>query len=68
VEAGERPWKIVYIVLCLVLLAFTAVQIFGTVLSGSAGVDYRVFVGAVQALDHGQNPYILENIIRYNGG
>jgi hypothetical protein len=68
VEAGERPWKIVYVVLCLVLLAFTAVQIVGTLLSGSAGVDYRVFVGAVQALDHGQNPYILENIIRYNGG
>jgi hypothetical protein len=31
-------------------------------------MDYRVFAGAVQALDHMQNPYILENINQYNGG
>lgn len=65
---GERPWKIVYVILCLALLAFTAYQFFGVLWVSTPGMDYRVFVGAVQALDHGQNPYPLENIIQYNGG
>jgi len=58
----------VYVILCLALLAFTAYQIFGVLWVSEPGMDYRVFSGAVQALDHMQNPYILENINQYNGG
>lgn len=65
---GERPWNIVYVILCLALLALTAFYLFIILQASSTGWDYRVYAGAVQALDHMQNPYILENINQYNGG
>jgi hypothetical protein len=34
----------------------------------TADWDYRVYAGAVQALNHMQNPYVLENIAQYVGG
>lgn len=68
-DTGERPYKIVYVILCLAALTFTAYQLFLALeLSSYHGGDYRVFAGAIQALDHMQNPYILENIKQYNGG
>lgn len=32
-----------------------------------SGWDYRVFAGAVQAVNHGENPYVLANIDQYTG-
>jgi hypothetical protein len=64
-EMGERSWKFVYVILCLLLLAFTAWQISGILTNQFVGWDYRTYVGGVQAFDHSKNPYILENIIPY---
>ncbi len=62
----ESPWKIVYVILCLVLLALTAYQFFNLFIRFPIfAPDYRGFVGAVQALDHMENPYILGNINQY---
>ena len=64
-----RPWKIVYVILCLALIALTANQLFLIPQGRLAyGEDYVVFVSAVQVLDNMQNPYILENINQYTGG
>lgn len=64
---NEKFWKTTYITLCIVLLALTVFQIYWISLDPSAGWDYHVFAGAVQSLDHMQNPYILENINKYAG-
>jgi len=59
------PWKIVYVLLCLALLVFTAYQFLMFLPESSTGWDYRVYVSAVQAFDHSQDPYILENVAPY---
>jgi hypothetical protein len=59
---GERRWKIVYVILCLALLTLTALQLILMLQDGNFGWDFRVFRGGVQAIDHMQNPYILENL------
>jgi hypothetical protein len=65
-ETGKKPWKIAYVVLCLTLLALAAYQLFNLFIRFPIfAPDYRGFVGAVQALDHMQNPYILDNINQY---
>ena len=64
----ENPWKIVYCLLCLALLALAAYQFYNLfVIFPPYAQDYKVFVGAVQALDHTQNPYLLSNINLYRG-
>jgi len=60
-------WKGIYVVLCLSLIALTAFQFFWIHLDTLAGWDYYVYSGAVQSLDHLQNPYILDNINQYVG-
>jgi hypothetical protein len=64
----EKPWKIVYIMLCLALLTLAAYQFFIILPTSNLGWDYRIIVGAVQSLDHNQNPYIVKNIEQYAGG
>ena len=64
---SQSPWKIVYIILCLALLALTAFQ-FGLFATGKTGWDYGTYVSAMQAFNNRQNPYILENIIPYQQG
>lgn len=67
-QTEERPWKIVYIILCLAILALVAYQFYFQFIRFSPLVpDYRGYVGAVQALNHMQNPYILDNINQYDG-
>jgi len=52
-----------------VLLALTVFQLFLLFfVFPLKGWDYNVFVGAIQSLDHGQNPYILANINQFAGG
>jgi hypothetical protein len=63
----------VFVIVCLSLLGLTAYQLFDALPylfehHIVAGCDYRVFAGAVQSLDHGLDPYLLENINRYTGG
>lgn len=64
---SQNPWKILYIGLCLVLIALTAFQFFVIFREPTYGEDYRVFEGAVLAFDHMQNPYVLDNINQYVG-
>jgi len=61
-------WKRAYVVLCVILLCLTAGQLFLGLSIPSSGMDYRVFKGAVQSLNHGENPYSLSNITYYVGG
>ncbi|WP_321508224.1 glycosyltransferase family 87 protein [uncultured Methanoregula sp.] len=63
-----RSWKIVYLLLCLVLLALAIYQFYNLFIRFSPWApDWVGYVGAVQALNHLENPYILENINQYNG-
>jgi hypothetical protein len=63
---GEVFWKRVYVIFCIILLFLTAVQLFSFVLSDPhSGWDYRVFVGAVQDINHGKDPYLPVNIYYY---
>ncbi len=65
-DTGQRPWKIVYVILCLALLALVAYQFYNLLIRFPIfAPDYRGYVGAVQALNHMQNPYILDNINQY---
>jgi len=64
--SGELFWKRAYVLLCIILLCLTAAQLFSFVVSNPySGWDYRVFVGSVQAITHGEDPYILSNINQY---
>ena len=64
--SGELFWKRVYVILCVILLCLTAVQLFSFVLSDPhSGWDYRVFVGAVQSLNQGKDPYVPGNVNYY---
>jgi hypothetical protein len=66
--AGEVFWKCVYVIFCVILLCLTAVQLFSFVLSDPhSGWDYQVYKGAVQSLNHGEDPYYLLNINQYTG-
>jgi len=64
----QRSWKILYIILCAVLLALAAYQFYLQFVMFSPLVpDYRGYQGAVQALDHQQDPYVPENLNYYYG-
>jgi len=67
VDAGDRLWKVVYVILCLALLVLIAWQ-FSLYAADKMGWDYQTYVSAIQAFNHGQNPYILENLVPYQGG
>lgn len=65
-DTGQRLWKIVYVILCLALLALAAYQFYNLLIRFPIfAPDYRGYVGAVQSLNHLQNPYILDNINQY---
>jgi hypothetical protein len=66
--SGNTFWKRAYVALCIILLCLTAGQLFIGLLNPESGMDYRVFKGAVQALNHGEDPYSLSNIRYYVGG
>jgi len=61
-------WKRVFVLLCAILLCLTAVQIFIVVPNPPSGMDYRVFKGAVQSLNNGEDPYSLSNVRYFVGG
>jgi hypothetical protein len=58
-------WNRAYRVFCVILLCLTAGQLFFVFSDPHSGVDYRVYSGAVQALNHGEDPYNLLNINQY---
>jgi hypothetical protein len=64
---GEVFWKYVYVLLCVILLCLTAGQLFSGLSNPDTGRDYRVYKGAVQSLNHGEDPYFLLNINQYTG-
>jgi hypothetical protein len=64
---GELFWKGIYVLLCVILLSLTAAQLFFVLSDPHSGWDYRVYVAAVQAVNHGQDPYFLPTIYQYTG-
>jgi hypothetical protein len=67
-DSGSLSWKRAYVVFCIILLCLTAVQLFSFVLSDPrSGWDYRVFVGAVKSINHGEDPYSILIINQYSG-
>lgn len=67
-RAGETTWKFVFVILCLILLALTAYQFYNLCIRFTPWApDWVGYVGAVQALNHMENPYIPDNLNQYNG-
>jgi hypothetical protein len=64
-ELNKRPWKILYLILCLCLLAFTAYQFLNFLPAQTTGWDYQAYVSGVLAFEHGINPYIPSNLILF---
>jgi hypothetical protein len=60
-------WKRAYTAFCVLLLFLTAGQLFIGLSGSFAGMDYRVYKGAVQSVNHGEDPYYLLNINQYSG-
>ena len=52
---------------CILLICLAAVPLAPGVSDPGSGWDYRVFMGAVQAFDHNQNPYDVANVNQYTG-
>jgi hypothetical protein len=67
-SSGNTSWKRAYEVLCIILLCLTAGQLFLGLSDPQSGMDYRVFKGAVESLNHEKDPYSLSNVIYYVGG
>lgn len=63
----EVFWKRAFQVLCIILLCLTAAQLFFVLSDPHSGWDYRVYVAAVKAVNHGQDPYFLPTIYQYTG-
>jgi len=63
----DQVWKISYIILCGLLLLVTVYMLFAVISSPGTGWDYRVYMGAVNALNQNKDPYILDNIKDYVG-
>jgi len=58
----------VYVILCLALLTLTAFQFYLAFLympAPTTGWDYQAYASGVQAFDHEQNPYLVENLVPY---
>lgn len=65
---GEKYyWKVICLILCGILLYLNITTINTAVSSPSTGWDYRVYMGGVDAFNHGKDPYILVNIQDYVG-
>jgi hypothetical protein len=64
---SEQLWKIGYIFLCAILLLVTGYMLISVFSSPGTGWDYRVYMGAVDALNQGKDPYVLDNIKDYVG-
>jgi hypothetical protein len=65
--SGNIFWRHTYEALCIILLCLTAGQLFLGLSNPISGMDYRVYKGAVQALNHGEDPYFLLNVNQYSG-
>jgi len=50
-------WKTVYILLCAGLFLAAITTLGFIFLSPDTGWDYKVYMGSIDALSHGQNPY-----------
>jgi hypothetical protein len=59
-------WKRAFEVLCVILLILTAGQFYLGLSIPFSGMDYRDYYGAVQSLNHGEDPYFLLNINQYS--
>ena len=66
-DGQENPWKYAYTAFCILLLCLAAVPLYLGMADPQSGWDYRVFKGAVQAVNHGENPYVLATIDQYTG-
>ena len=64
-QSGDVFWKRSYQLLCVILLCLTAGQLFLGLSDSYSGMDYRNLAGAVQTLNHGQDPYFLPNLNQY---
>jgi len=64
---SEKFWKIGYILLCVILLLLTGYMLLNVFSNPGTGWDYRVYMGAVNALNQGKDPYVLDNIKDYVG-
>ena len=65
--SGKVLSKYLYIILCVILLLLTAGQLYSSVLTDPhSGWDYRVYLGGVQSINHGENPYDLPNVTQYS--
>jgi len=53
------------VLLCIILLLLTAVQLFVGLSNPHSGMDFRVNVGAIQSVNHGEDPYFLLNVNQY---
>jgi Protein of unknown function (DUF2029). len=56
-----------YFGFCILLLLLAALPLYLGLSDPSSGWDFRVYSGAVQALNHNENPYVLENVNTYTG-
>jgi hypothetical protein len=63
----QELWRIGYVLLCGILLLITVYMLFSVISSPGTGWDYRVYMGAVDALNQNKDPYILDNIKEYVG-
>jgi hypothetical protein len=63
--SGDIFWKRAYVLLCVILLCLTAGQFFIGLSNSYSGMDYRVVVGAVQSVNHGEDPYFLLTLNQY---
>jgi len=64
---SQDLWKYAYIAFCVILICLAAVPLYFGMSDPHSGWDYRVFLGAVQSVNHGQNPYIVANVNQYTG-
>jgi len=53
------------VLLCIILLCLTAIQLFTGLSNPYSGMDFRVNVGAIQSVNHGEDPYFLLNLNQY---
>lgn len=66
-EIFQRVRNPRYILLCGILLLAFGYMLLGIISSPGTGWDYRVYMGAVNALNQNKDPYILDNIKDYVG-
>jgi hypothetical protein len=55
----------VYVLFCIILLCLTASQLFLGLSNPYSGMDFRVVAGAIQSVNHGEDPYFILNLNQY---